>query len=156
MKRSVFDKISTGVLWGCILVTLILSVWFYGAYYAHSIDKESPVVMALLDWLFILLVITVSTALIFSFFYVIRQWKENPKRIRRFVVVVAAWGLLLSATWLSGNGTPLSLIGYKGNENTYLWLKITDMWLYSIYILSCFAFLALLGGIIWSYFKKGS
>jgi hypothetical protein len=63
-------------------------------------------------------------------------------------------GLLLFITYTVGDGNPLSIAGYEGNENTYIWLKLTDMWIYSIYILLALALIALLGGILWSYFKK--
>jgi len=154
MKRSVFTKVSTGVLWLCMLITLTLSIWFYSIYFSQSVDTESAEISALLSWLSFLFIITVCTGLGFSFFYSIRQWKENPKKMGRFVAITIAWGLLLLITWAFGNGNPLLLVGYKGNDNTYFWLKITDMWLYSIYILLGLGFLALFGGIIWSYFKK--
>ena len=154
MKRSVFNRISTGVLWLCTLITLVLFVRFYSVYFAQTLDAESTEISGFIDWLFLLFIITGCTCLIFSFFYFIRRWNENPKKTGRFVAIVFAWGFLLLITWVSGNGNPLPIIGYKGKENTYLWLKLTDMWLYSIYILSGLGFLALFGGIIWSYFKK--
>ena len=154
MKRSFFNTIPTGVLWFCTLVTLVLSIWFYCVYFTQTLDAESLEVSVFLNWLFLLFIVTVCTGLIFSFFYFIRQWKENSKKIGRSVAVIAAWGFLFLITWVSGSGKPLPLIGYKGNENTYLWLKVTDMWLYSIYVLLSLGFIALFGGIIWSYFKK--
>ena len=154
MKPSVFNRISTAVLWFCTAVTLVLSIWLYLAYSNQSIDVESPEISALLSWLFFLLIITLFTGLIFSFFHYIRLWKENPGNAGRFLIVLSVFGLLLLINWVLGNGEPLPLIGYKGNENTYLWLKITDMWLYTLYILLGVGLLALFGGIIWSYFKK--
>ena len=154
MKPSVFNRISTAVLWFCIAVTLVLPIGLYLAYSNRDIDVESSEISALLSWLFFLLIITLFTGLIFSFFHYIRLWKENPKTAGRFLIVLSAWGLLLLINWALGSGNPLRLIGYKGNENTFLWLKITDMWLYTIYILLGLGLLALFGGIIWSYFKK--
>lgn len=156
MKRPVFNKIPTGVLWFCTLITLILSVGFYYAYFNQSVDTESTELSALLIWLFTLFIITVGIGLIFSFFYLIRRWKEDPKKMIRSAVITLVSGLLLLVTWILGSGNPLPLIGYKGNENTYVWLKLTDMWLYSIYILLGIGLLALFGGIIWSYLKKGN
>ena len=154
MKHSIFRKISTGVLWFCTLITSVLILRFYKVYFTQSLDAESPEISALLNWLFFLFIITVCIALIFSFFNFVRLRNQNPKKIGRSVAIVATCGLLLLLTWVFGNGDALPLIGYKGNENTYMWLKITDMWLYSIYILLALGIFALLGGIIWSYFKK--
>jgi hypothetical protein len=62
--------------------------------------------------------------------------------------------VLLLCTYWAGNGNPLPISGYEGDENTSFWLKLADMWLYSIYILLGLVVLTLIGGIIWSYIKK--
>ena len=149
------NKISTVALWLCMLITLVLSIGFFWVYFTQqTIGRESAEVSALLSWLFSLLILTVSTGLIFSLFSFIRQWKNNPRKVKRSLIIMFIWGLLLLIAWILGNGNPLPLIGYKGNENTYFWLKLIDMWLYSIYTLMGIGFIALFGGIIWSYFKK--
>ena len=154
MKRSASDKIPSVVLWLCTLITLFISIWFLFSYFFQSIDTESPQVSSLLYWLYILFIITVSTGLIFSFYNFIKQLKENPKKVGRSLFIAIVWGLLLSSAFVAGNGDPLPLVDYKGSENTYIWLKITDMWLYVIYFLLGLGFLALIIDIIWSYFKK--
>jgi len=154
MKPSVFNRISSGVFLACMFVTIILFLRFFYVSFTRFVDEDSTEISALLYWIFFLLIITFSTGIVFSFYYYIRQWKEKPGKVRYVIAIVVAWGLLLLITWLLGNGNPLPLPGYKGTENTYLWLKLTDMWLYSIYILLGVGFFALVGGIIWSYFKK--
>ena len=154
MKHSVFHKIPTVILWLCLLITLILSIWFYIAYLSQSVDTESLHLATLLFWLFTLFILNVFTGFVFSFVYYIWKLKENPKKIIRSLTIAISSGLVLLIAWVTGSGNQLPLVDYKGNENTYLWLKLTDMWLYSIYILLGFVFLALVGGIIWSKFKK--
>ena len=154
MKPSVFNKIPALVLWICMSITLILSVLFYIAHINHPEDTDSAPTVALLNWLYVLLFLTLFAALLFAVFYFLRQWKMYPKKVLQFVTGIIAIGLMLLLTFLCGSGKPLSLVGYKGNENSYSWLKITDMWLYSIYILLALGFFALLAGILWSYFKK--
>ena len=58
------------------------------------------------------------------------------------VVVVIAWTM--------GSDEPLTIPGYSGTDNVPFWLKITDMFLYSIYILFAGTVLA----IIFSSIKK--
>jgi len=154
MRRTFFNRISTVVLWLCTLISLFLALWFYSVYFTQTSDAETREISALLYWLLILFIITVCTGLIFSCFHFIRQWKENPRKIGRSITIIFIYGLLLFVTWLLGSGKQLPLIGYKGGENTYFWLKITDMWLYTLYVLLALSLLALFGGIIWSYFKK--
>ena len=62
--------------------------------------------------------------------------------------------VILACTFLLGNGHPLPIPGYEGDANTTVWLKVIDMWLYTIYILLGLVIMVLVGGIIWSYFKK--
>jgi hypothetical protein len=154
MKPSVFNKMPTFILWICMSITLILSVGFYITHINHPENTDSTATVALLNWIYVLLFITLSATILFAGFYLVRQWKMYPKKILQSVVGIFVIGLLLSLTFLFGNGQPLLLVGYKGHENTYSWLKITDMWLYSIYILLALGFLALFGGILWSYLKK--
>jgi hypothetical protein len=49
-----------------------------------------------------------------------------------------------------GSDEPLTIPGYSGTDNVPFWLKITDMFLYSIYILFAGTVLA----IIFSSIKK--
>ncbi|GHT12120.1 hypothetical protein FACS189426_15000 [Bacteroidia bacterium] len=151
--KSSSNKISTIVLWVCMLITLGLSVWFYWAYSANPEDIENETSL-LIDWLFIVLIVTTLASLFFFIYYFFRQWKKAPKKIWQPTIGIVSICLLFFITYTAGNGTPLSISGYKGNENTYIWLKLTDMWIYSIYILLVLALIALLGGIVWSYLKK--
>ena len=154
MKNSVYSKLPVVALWICSFVTLFISVWFLIAYFNQPEGGESTEISAILFWILILFIITVSTGLVFLIIYYIRQWKENPRKVLTFLSISFTCGLLLTIAFILGNGNPLNLTGYQGSENTYIWLKITDMWLYTIYFLLGLGFLALIGGIIWSYFKK--
>ncbi|MDR3339903.1 MAG: hypothetical protein LBT25_07430 [Candidatus Symbiothrix sp.] len=147
------NKISTVILWGCMLVTLGLFAWFYLAYAVDSEDIEKET-SSLLVWLFIIAFITILATFLFSVWYFIRQWKKSPKKVWQSTVAFISIGFLFAISYLLGNGNPLNIPGYKGNENTFIWLKLTDMWLYSIYILLALAFIFLLGSILWSYLKK--
>ena len=61
-------------------------------------------------------------------------------------LMYALFGIAIAATviaavfqfgvaWAMGDGTPMNIPGYDGSDNVPFWLKITDMFLYSIYIL---------------------
>ena len=43
--------------------------------------------------------------------------------------------VVLVVAWSMGDGTPMQIPGYSGTDNVPFWLKLTDMFLYSIYIL---------------------
>ena len=59
------------------------------------------------------------------------QLKDHPKEALTNLAVIGAFALLLIISWVIGDGTPLNLPAYDGEDNVYFWLKLTDMWLYS-------------------------
>jgi hypothetical protein len=136
-----------------MLITIGLSVWFYWSYAIDpdALDRE---ISSLLIWLYGVMIVTISATLLFSVYYFFKQWKKMPKKLWQSATSIVMLGFLFTGAYFLGNGDSLNIVGYKGNENTYIWLKLTDMWLYSIYVLLALAFISLLGGILWSYFKK--
>lgn len=74
--------------------------------------------------------------------------KDNPmsalKSLLGFVLLV----VLLIVTWSMGSEETLVLQGYDGNENVPFWLKITDMFLYTLYFLIAACIVAMLGSSI--------
>lgn len=61
--------------------------------------------------------------------------------------------VLLVATYSAGSDQPLVIPGYSGTENVPFWLKLTDMFLYSIYIMMGILVLLILGFGITKKFK---
>jgi cytochrome b561 len=136
-----------------MLITIGLFLWFYWAYMATD-DADIIQTSAIIHWSFILLIITVFAVLLFSILYFAGQRKKKKGKIWQSAIGIVALALLLFITYATGNGNPLPLPGYTGDENTPFWLKLTDMWIYSIYILLALNFIFLLGGILWSHLKK--
>lgn len=66
-----------------------------------------------------------------------------------FILIV----LLLVVTYSAGSGVPLVIPGYDGTENVPFWLKITDMFLYSTYIMMAVLVLLIVGFGIAKKFK---
>jgi hypothetical protein len=137
---------------------MIISIAVFGIFYqgliAHPDSMDTTETSILLNWLYLISFISIATMLIFSFIQFLFQWKDNPKSIIRPLVWSLMLGLLFVSGYLFGNGTILNISGYEGDENTYFWLKLTDMWIYAIYSLLGITFVAVLAGIIWSHFKK--
>ena len=64
----------------------------------------------------------------------VRQGLEEANAIKSLLGLVLLVVVLVVA-WSMGDGTPMQIQGYSGTDNVPFWLKITDMFLYSIYIL---------------------
>ena len=149
------SKISTLILWSCMVITLGVFAFFYWGVNAHpdeiSITSETSLV---LNWMYVILALSVVATCFFSFIRFFIRWKDNPKSIISPLIWLGGLTALFVGGYSLGNGTPLSISGYEGAENTYIWLKLTDMWIYVLYVLIGSVIIALLTGIIGSYIKK--
>ena len=61
--------------------------------------------------------------------------KDNPVKALKSLIGVILLIVVMFIAWSMGSGEPLVIQGYDGSDNVPFWLKITDMFLYSIYIL---------------------
>lgn len=123
-----------------MLVTLFFSGWLY------------------VDWLigclYLLLGVTTLSTFLFSIRFFLKSAQSDPKRSIRAVGYTFIIICLLGSCYLLGSGDVLNIPNYRGMGNSYEWLKITDMWIYSIYVLLSLVIVSILVGIIWSYIKK--
>lgn len=137
---------------------MIISIVIFGTFYysliVYSDFMDTIATSILLNWLYLIVFISISITLIFTLVQFMFKWKNDPKSIIQPLIWGIALGLLFASGYLLGDGTILNISGYEGAENTYHWLKLTDMWMYTIYLLLSITFIAVLAGIIWSYLKK--
>ena len=61
--------------------------------------------------------------------------KDNPVKALKSLIGVILLIVVMFIAWSMGSGEPLVIQGYDGSDNVPFWLKVTDMFLYSIYIL---------------------
>lgn len=138
------------------VVTIIISLIVFGIYYGGGVidptaETPEPVYTnVLLFWLYILFGIVLGFTLFFAALQMAKLIKDDPKSgLLSLGAIVLMAGLLL-ITYTLGSDVPLVLPGYEGTENTPFWLKLTDMWLYSIYIMV----VAIIGFIVWGNVKR--
>ena len=131
-------KVSYYVFYVCIAVILVVLAMFYCVGYdvtnAAGLTEptNTPALMYLMYGMFFLCVAVTVIAAAAQFGAAL---KDNPgnalKSLLGFVFLIA----LLVIAWAMGSGEPLVIPGYDGTENVPFWLKLTDMFLYTIYIL---------------------
>ncbi|MBK5194832.1 MAG: hypothetical protein JJE08_02195 [Proteiniphilum sp.] len=97
-----------------------------------------------LYWAYTLLVITIAVLVIFALVSFLKQLKNAPKKAMSGLLVILALVALLVVTFLAGDGTLLNIPGYDGADNQPKTLKITDMWLFSSYVMLVLTFLAII------------
>ena len=123
-----------------IISVIVLALFFFGGQVPEhekiGADMAQPAFTdILLYWMYALLVITVVVLIGFAIVDFVRGLKENPKKALRGLYALLALAALLIVTYVIGDGTLLSIPGYEGTDNVPAILKMTDMWLYSMYFM---------------------
>ena len=133
------------------VTVVLIALFFFGGnvqpeqQYAELVGlKEPSFTNALLYWIYILLGITIAALVIFSLYAFVNNFRHNRKKAINSLLTLAVLAILLVIAYTMGDGTPLNILGYEGPDNVKGMLKLTDMWLYSIYILMGLTILAML------------
>lgn len=138
------------VIFAAILVVLALFYFCGGAQgdaVIMSVDAEmwqpaqTDTLIYLMYSLFVLAVIAMVSAFIFQFGSAL---KDNPGRALKSLGGLLILIVVAVIAWTMGSDQPLNIPGYDGTDNVPFWLKLTDMWLYSIYILLAVTVLAII------------
>ena len=152
MAVTKISRISRWTLYSMSVVTVVLIGLFFLAgnvqpeqQYAELVGLTEPVFTdALLYWVYILLGVTLLAVFVFSIFGFINNLRHNRKKAINSLITLVVFAVLLVIAYTIGDGTPLNILGYEGPDNVRGMLKLTDMWLYSIYILMALTILAML------------
>lgn len=152
MAVTKIRKISSWVLILCSIITLIvLGLFFFGGdNEPYKGEMWNPIyVDLLLYWQYILLGATALAAVLLGLWQFASSFKNNPKGGVMGLVVILLFFALLFLTYTFGSSTPVNVLNSEAQAfNTPFWLKITDMWLYSTYILTALVILAIIAGSV--------
>ncbi|MCD8184501.1 MAG: hypothetical protein LUE99_17150 [Bacteroides sp.] len=150
-------KVSYYVLYAMLAVILIVLGLFYfggdaqGDAVLMSVDSEmwqpaqTEALLYLMYGLFGLAVVATVAAFLFQFGTAL---KDNPAKALKSLVGVIILAVVVVIAWAMGSGEPLNIPGYSGTDNVPFWLKIADMFLYTIYILLGATILAIIASSI--------
>ena len=154
-------KISSWTLWGIMLISaVILALFFLGGLdepYGKDAFKNPTYTGELLIWAYILLAVTVLSMLMFGITQFISKFITNTKAGLASLAVFVSFGILLVIAYALGSDIPFPsnmLNQDSWKFNVEFWLKITDMWLFSIYILVILVICAMVWGSLRSIFKR--
>ena len=138
MKMKI-QKISGSVLYVMLAITLvILGLFFLGGENPNPIvpDMAQPnYTDSLIYWMYILLAITVLITIAAAIFQFGSNFMDSPKTAIKSLLGLVALVLVMIISWSIGSEQTLAMQGYSGTENVPFWLKLTDMFLYTIYFL---------------------
>lgn len=139
----------TVLIIGVLISIVVMGLFYFGGQAApHELvagDMSQPKFTdVVLYWMYALLAITVVVLIGFAIVGFIRGLKENPKKALGGLVALLALVALLVITYIMGDGTLLNIPGYTGADNVPPMLKLTDMWLYSMYFMLVVTLLAMI------------
>ncbi|HCC17302.1 MAG: hypothetical protein A2W86_03515 [Bacteroidetes bacterium GWD2_45_23] len=146
------------LLIGVIISILVMALFYLGGQASASekliADMSQPKFTDIvLYWGYALLAITIVTLLAFAIVDFLKKLKESPKKALSGFLVLLAMAAMLIITFVIGDGSLLNIPGYDGADNNSSTLKLTDMWLFSSYIMLIITFLAI---VILPLFKRKS
>lgn len=147
MAVSKIRKISSTVLLIIAILTIaVMAAFIFGGYIDPAAAKPVPRFTDLLLYTcYIVLAITLLVMIVFAIVGFAGKLKSNPKGALSGLVAIIALVALLVITYAMGSTAPLSLGADSAQYNTDFYLKFTDMWLYSIYVMMVLC----IGALIW-------
>lgn len=153
MAVTKIHKTSKMVLYVTAAITIVITLLFlFGGQMAEAqrVTTVDPSVSqpaftgVLLYWMYALLGITILVLLGFSILGLFSGLKTNRKATIESLLGLVALVVLLIVTYFMGNGTPLNIVGYNGPDNVPGTLKMTDMWIFSMYVMLALTIIAIL------------
>ena len=141
--RLRIQKLSGAVLWLLLGVTLVVTAWFFiggetpeGERVVVDASLSEPVgTDGLMLWMYLLLGLTLLVCVAGVVVKFVARCVRAPRSALRSMLGVALVAGVLVISWCAGSDRPLEMPGYDGGENVPFWLKMADMFLYTIYVL---------------------
>ena len=147
-------KISYYILYALFAVILVvLGLFYFGGEMdpADAIVPElsNPVYTeTLLYLIYGILSATIAATVLAFLFQFGAALKDNPGKALSSLIGVVLLGIVLVVAWVMGSDVQLEMPGYEGTDNVPFWLKLTDMFLYSIYFLLIVTVISMIGSSI--------
>lgn len=142
-------KLSYYVLYAMFAAILVvLGLFYMGGEMANPlvIEMQNPAntdtLLFLIYGLLGLAVVVTVIAFVYQFGTAL---KDNPMGAIKSLIGIILLVIVLVVTWSMGSGEKLVLQGYEGTDNVPFWLKLTDMFLFTIYFLLGATVVAIIG-----------
>ncbi|WP_304252309.1 hypothetical protein [Parabacteroides gordonii] len=151
MAVTKIRKISSWTLLLISIVSLVILGMFYaGGVVDASAEMKEPIYTGLLiNWTSVLFFVTAISTVLFALWQFITLLQTSPKSALASLVVVVLFAAVLFITYSMGDATPLKGLNADSQEyNVPLWLKVTDMWIYSTVVLMALIIIAVVAGSV--------
>ncbi|MDR1919453.1 MAG: hypothetical protein LBQ65_07390 [Tannerellaceae bacterium] len=158
MAVTKIRKISSWVLIVCTVIMLVVVGLFFagGENEPYNGQWNPKYTDSLLYWMYALFGITLVATLFFAILQFANNFRVDAKKALIGLGVIVLFVVLLFGTYSIGDGTPIPILAKPDIEsyNTPFWLKLTDMFLYSIYVMAALTILGIIVGSVKKIFEK--
>lgn len=143
-----------------LLVLIAISAIVFGVFLfgGNTLDAKDNKVYnytdLLLYWTYALGIVSLLTVLVFVLKDFVAKLASSPKEAVQSIIGPLALVALLVVTYAIGDTTPLKLNEEAQKFNSEGWLKVSDMWIYSTYVLLIGTIAAAVWGAIKSAFNR--
>lgn len=150
MAVTKIRKISSWTFLASIIISLVVIALFLfggqvGADQKIIADLSQPAYTdMMLYWAYALLGVTIVVLVLFAILGFFQNLKVNRKGALGSLLVLVALAALFGITYSIGSGELLHIPGYEGADNNPTTLKMTDMWIYSMYIMLVISIVAII------------
>ena len=145
-------KVSYYVLYAIFAaIVVVMGLFYFGGEMATPLvpDMANPAhTDTLLYLMYGLLGLTVFVTLVAFVMQFGAALKDNPVAALKSLIGVILLVVVAIVAWTMGSDEALVMPGYEGAENVPFWLKLTDMFLYTLYFLIAACIVAMLGSSI--------
>ena len=149
MKKTYM--ISYYVLYVLFAITIVVLALFYFGGQAETPFVETTEAIsqpAYTDTLLYQMYAMIGLAVVVTIVAFVQQFasafKDSPKMALKSLTGGLLLALVLIVSWAVGSTETLYIPGYEGTDNVPFWLKLTDMFIYSIYFLLSIAIIAII------------
>ena len=148
MAVTKIRKVSSWTLISIVTISVIVVLaFFFGGNHVEGERTIYHQTGLLLTWSYILFGAAVLATLFFSLGSFAKGFKNNPRRAMMSLASFILLVLVLLIGYAAGSTEAMiSLNADSAQYNTPGWLKVTDMWLYTIYTLGILVILATIWG----------
>ena len=128
---------------------IVFALFLFGG---SELDMKDNKVYAYTDvliyWTYALGILSVVTVLFFVVKDFIAELSARPSGALKKIAGPIALVVLLLVTYAIGDTTPLKLNEEAQRFNAPFWLKFSDMWIYSVYVLLFLTIVAAIAGAV--------
>ncbi|MCD8262481.1 MAG: hypothetical protein LUD15_14210 [Bacteroides sp.] len=130
-------KLSYYVLYALFAVIVAVLALFYFVGFDRMVGEFNDPVNtdALLYLIYGILGVCIVVTIVAALVQFGTALEDSPKNAIKSLIGVIFLAIVLIVCWSIGSGEALALPGYDGTDNVPFWLKMADMFLYSIYFL---------------------